>query len=123
MFATIAIHRMIVRRVLTEKLQAKLRKSLLEGTFIFRADKTAVDSMGSDLLDACKNFLGKSVAERVFDKYEQAPVRVDTSMAESFLKTENLASITQKHDPLNLVKKEGGSFEIDVNHAALGQHS
>ncbi|MEL7499022.1 MAG: BREX system P-loop protein BrxC [Planctomycetota bacterium] len=105
---------------LSQKLEGKLRKSLLEGVFIFRADKTAVDSMGSQLLDACKKFLGDEVAEHVFEHYKQAPVRVDTAVAESFLKTENLSSITEKKDPLGLVKKEGGSFEIDVNHAALG---
>ena len=105
---------------LSQKLEGKLRKSLLEGVFIFRADKTAVDSMGSQLLDACKKFLGDEVAEHVFEHYKQAPVRVDTAVAESFLKTENLSSITEKKDPLGLVKKQGGSFEIDVNHAALG---
>ena len=106
--------------ILAEKLRGKLRKALLEGTFIFRADKTAVDSRGSDLLDACKDFLADPVAELVFEKYKQAPVRVETALAEQFLKTENLASITEKHDPLNLVKKQGGSFEIDVNHDAIG---
>lgn len=105
---------------LIQKLEAKLHKALLEGIFIFRADKTAVDSMGSQLLDACKKFLGEEVAEHVFEHYKQAPVRVETSIAEAFLKTENLSSITQKKDPLGLVKKEGGNFEIDVNHPALG---
>ena len=105
--------------ILAEKLRMKMRKALLDGTFIFRADKTAIDSRASDLLDACKDFLGDPVAELVFEKYKQAPVRVETALAEQFLKIENLASLTQKYDPLNLVKKQGGSFEIDVNHQAI----
>ncbi len=101
------------------KLTAKLHKSLLEGVFIFRADKTAVDSNGTQLIDACKKFLGDEVAKEVFDKYEQAPIRVETAVAESFLKTENLNSITEKIDPLGLVKKEGGSSKIDISNAAI----
>lgn len=105
--------------ILTQNLENKLAKSLMDGAFIFRADKTAVDTMGNPLLEACKSFLGKEVVARVFEKYQDAPVRAETALAESFLKTENLASITQDKDPLGMVKKQGGSFEIDSNHAAL----
>ena len=105
--------------ILARKLEERLSKSLLDGVFVFRADKTAVDSRGSKLPDACKKFLGDDVAERVFDKFKQAPIRVEADVAEKFLKTDNLGSVTEKQDPLNLVKKNSAGFEIDLNHAAL----
>ena len=98
--------------ILARKLEERLSKSLLDGVFVFRADKTAVDSRGSKLPDACKKFLGDDVAERVFDKFKQAPVRVEADVAEKFLKTDNLGSVTEKQDPLNLVKKNSAGFEI-----------
>ncbi len=103
----------------SQRLATKLEKAMFEGFFIFRAAETAVESRGIQLLEACKKFLGDDVAKEVFDKYKQAPIRVDTQVAEAFLKTENLGSVTQRQDPLGLVKKEGGSFRIDNDHAAI----
>ena len=104
---------------LSAKLGGMINKSILEGFFIFRADKTAVDTKGASILEATKAFIGEQVMEQVFDKYEQASVRADTSLAEKFLKIENLASITQQTDPLTLVKSDAGEFRIDTNHPAL----
>lgn len=100
-------------------LQSKLRKSLLEGVFVFRADKTAVDTVGSQLPDACRKYLGAKVASQVFDKYDLAPVRAETGVAESFLKADKISSITQKIDPLDLVKQVSGNYEIDLKNPAL----
>ncbi|MDB4545330.1 BREX system P-loop protein BrxC, partial [bacterium] len=101
------------------KLKSAIEKSLYEGMFIFRAAETAVDSEGSRLAESCKKFLGEEVADSVFDKYEQAPVRVDTGVAESFLRNDNLSSMTAKHDPLGLVQEEGGTWNIDIDHPAI----
>ncbi|HBJ37342.1 MAG TPA: BREX system P-loop protein BrxC, partial [Planctomycetaceae bacterium] len=105
--------------ILTEKLQHTLERHLVEGVLVFRADKTAVESLGSNVLEACNKLLSASVVDRVFEKYSQAPVRVDTALAEEFMKKENLNAITAKIDPLGLVKKVGGSFQIDTSHVAL----
>ncbi len=104
---------------LLRKLERILEKKLREEIIVFRADKTAAESIAPGLLESINKYMGSSVVERVFDKYKQAPVRVDTSLPEEFMKKENLNAITEKFDPLGLVKKSGGSFQIDTSHPAL----
>lgn len=103
---------------LTNDLQRLLRRSLVKGTFVFRGKSTAVDNLDQDLLEAFKKHL-LSVASQVFDRYSEAPVRVDTSLAEKFLKAGNLSAITSQIDPLGLVQNIGAIPSIKVDHIAL----
>ena len=101
---------------LATQLEHMLKKNLAGGSFIFRGQTTAVD--GSNLNESFKKQLS-NVADQVFDRFAEAPVRADTSTAEKFLKTTNLGSITSAIDPLGLVQKQGGSFTIKTDHKAL----
>jgi len=103
---------------LSLELQQKLKRSLSQGSFLFRGQTTAVDSLSQDLLDASKKHLAKA-AEQVFDRYEEAPERVDTPVAERFLRTGNLKGITTQLDPLGLVQITGGNPSIRTDHKAL----
>jgi hypothetical protein len=102
------------------ELKALLQRSLAQGSFLFRGETTAVDSLGSDLLEAAKKHLGP-VAEQVFHRYAEAPERVDTAVAEKFLRTGagNLKAITTQLDPLGLVLVTGGNPSIRTDHKAL----
>ncbi len=105
--------------VLASELQAALKKSLLNGSFIFQADPDSVSRFDeSDLLEASKKHL-KSVAEQVFDRYSEAPIRAETVLAEKFLRQSNLKAITAKLDPLGLVQVSGGTPKIKTDHKAL----
>jgi hypothetical protein len=104
---------------LLTKVETAIEKQLREGILIFRSDKTAVETYQLSLLEACKKHLATSVVDLVFDKYKQAPVRADTTLAEAFLKKENLNAITSQIDPMGLVTKSGGSFQINTGHEAL----
>ena len=64
---------------LSGELEAALRKSLINGSFIFQADQDSVSDLDQDLLEASKKHL-KKVASRVFDRYQEAPVRVETTL-------------------------------------------
>lgn len=103
---------------LTAELERLIRRSLLQGSFLFRGQASAVEGLSNDLHDAARKHLA-TVAEQVFDRYGEAPVRVGTDLAERFLRTGNLAGITAQLDPLGLVHIQGGKPSIRVDHKAL----
>lgn len=100
------------------KLRAHIQRSLLQGSFIFRGQVTAVDTFSAELLDAAKKHL-REVAEQVFERYVEAPYRASTDTAEKFLRTGNLAGITSALDPLGLVQSQSGSHNIRTDHLAM----
>jgi hypothetical protein len=103
---------------LTKDLQQQIRRSLSQGSFIFRGDTTAVGSLDQDVQTASKKYL-TGVAEQVFDRYSEAPVRVETTLAEKFLKVGNLTAVTSSLDPLGLVQVNGSRPSIKTDHKAL----
>ena len=103
---------------LAGKLRLQIQRSLLQGSFIFRGQVVAVDTLSADLLEAARKHLSE-VAEQVFDRYAEAPVRAGTDLAERFLRTGNLAGITSAIDPLNLVQTQGGRHSVRTDHLAM----
>jgi hypothetical protein len=99
-------------------LQQKLQQSLYGGSFVFRGQMTGVSTLGQDLLESARRQLGE-VAEQVFDRYGEAPIRVETSQAERFLKQTNLSAITSALDPLDLVQVVSGQPQIQTSHKAI----
>ncbi|MFH2063613.1 MAG: BREX system P-loop protein BrxC [Pseudomonadota bacterium] len=103
---------------LANELQHLIKRSLTKGSFLFRGKSTAVDNLDQDPLESCKKHLA-SVAPQVFDKNSEAPVRVDTTLAEKFLKAGNLSAITSQIDPLDLVQTVGATPSIRKDHISL----
>lgn len=103
---------------LTGELQHQLKRCLGQGSFIFRGQITAAESLGADVVDALKKHLGV-VADQVFDRYTEAPVRADTALAEKFLRVSNLKAVTSALDPLGLVQISGGTPRVQTDHKAL----
>ena len=103
---------------LSTKLRAQIQRSLLQGSFIFRGQVVAVDTLATELLDAARKHLSE-VAEQVFDRYAEAPVRAGTELAEKFLRVGNLSGITSALDPLNLVQTQSGRHSIRTDHLAM----
>lgn len=103
---------------LSTKLRAQIQRSLLQGSFIFRGQVVAVDTLATDLLDAARKHLGE-VADQVFDRYAEASVRAGTELAEKFLRVGNLSGITSALDPLNLVQTQSGRHSIRTDHLAM----
>jgi len=66
-------------RLAKDHLQPQIKRSLAQGSFIFRGQTTAVDSMDDDVLEAGKKYLA-DVASQVFDRYNEAPVRAETAL-------------------------------------------
>ena len=103
---------------LEKDLEVRLKKSLLQGTFIFRAKPRSVAEFDTDIIGAVRKHLEK-VAGQVFEKYAEAPVPAESGLAERFLKTDRLEKIPSKDDPLELVKKGGGASPINTAHPAI----
>lgn len=100
------------------QIEGKLSRSLINGEFIFGGNATAVEGYDQKLLDACKKHL-LNAAKQVFDRYQEAPVQVNTNVAEKFIRADNLSLITADIDPLTLVEKTGGTFSINESHQAI----
>ncbi len=103
---------------LTGELEHLLKCCLSQGSFVFRGQTTAVDSVNPDVIDATKKHLG-DVAEQVFDRYGEAPVRAETALAEKFLRVGNLKAVSSAVDPLGLVQVSGGTPHIKTDHKAV----
>ena len=103
---------------LRQELVRLFRQSLVQGSFIFRGQSTAVESLHADLKEAARRQLG-SAAQQIFDRYAEAPVRAETNTAELFLRAGNLRAITSKIDPLGLVQVVGGTPSINTHHKAI----
>ena len=103
---------------LNNELQQLFKNSLESGSFIFRGQITAVESLDQGLLESSKKHLAEAAAQ-IFDHYGEAPVRVDTTLAEKFLRAGNLTAITSQIDPLGLVQIKAGTPHIMTDHKAL----
>lgn len=100
------------------QLQSKIKQTLQAGSFVFRGQVTAVTALDADLLEAAKKLLS-DVADQVFDRYVEAPVRAGTDIAEKFLKVANPAAIGSSLDPLNLVQTVAGRASFKTDHKAM----
>lgn len=103
---------------LADEIEHLLKRCLSQGSFIFRGQTTAVDSLDPDVLEATKKHLG-DVAEQVFDRYSEAPFRAETTLAEKFLRLGNLKAVTSALDPLGLVQVSGGTPHIQTDCKAV----
>nr|WP_263326060.1 BREX system P-loop protein BrxC [Neobacillus sp. Marseille-Q6967] len=102
----------------TVELQNLVKKSLYRGSLIFRGQVTSVDSLGQDVLSACKKSLIEA-ATQIFNRYSEAPVRAETALAEKFLRVGSLNAVTSQIDPLGLVQVNKGKPSIRNDHKAL----
>ena len=100
------------------ELERLIKGSLLQGSFIFRGEVVAVDTLNQNLTEAANKHLG-GVAEQVYNRHSEAAHRAQTNLAEKFLGANSLSGITSDIDPLGLVKREKGTPTIDVEHKAL----
>jgi hypothetical protein len=103
---------------LATQLQSKIKQTLQTGSFVFRGQATAVSALDGDLLEATKKLLA-DVADQVFDRYVEAPVRAATDTAEKFLKVANPAAISRALDPLELVQIVSGRASFKTDHKAM----
>lgn len=100
------------------ELERLFARAFSQGSFIFRGQTTAADTLALEIGEAAKKEL-EGVAEQVFDRYGEAPVRADTALAEKFLRLGNLNAVTAALDPMGLVRIKAGTPTIDTQGKAL----
>jgi len=105
-------------KLVEEQLKPVIRRNLQQGSFIFRGQVEAVQNFDLNLAEAEKKRL-QNVAEQVFSRYGEAPERVETTLAERFLRVGSPTGIDSKLDPLSLVQKVSGSYTIDIANKAI----
>lgn len=98
-------------------LEKALRDSLQAGSFVAHGGHKPVAELHAELGEASKLFLSVTAAT-VFDRYSEAPLQADGSLAEKFLKTP-LDRATSTEDPLHLVTRSGARAQIKTGHKAL----
>ncbi|MBT7817687.1 MAG: BREX system P-loop protein BrxC, partial [Polaribacter sp.] len=103
---------------LEAQLTRDFKSIFLKGSFVFRGNLSSVDTFGEDLIDCCKSNLS-NVAEVVYDRHYEAPNRVETTLAEKFLRVGNLMAVDSKLDPLSIVKITDGVAKVDVDSKCL----
>ncbi|WP_166386804.1 BREX system P-loop protein BrxC [Polaribacter sp. 11A2H] len=98
------------QKQLAQSLRNNVRRSILQafekGELIFRGTSTPVKSQGSKLREAINSKL-KSIAEKVFDKYVQAPLTIPGSDAEKLLNFRDLKSLPSALNHFDIVKSDG----------------
>lgn len=104
--------------LLEQQLIPMVRRSLTQGAFVFRGQSDAVGNFDTEMLVAAKKRLD-GVAAEVFSRYSEAPERVETNLAERFLRAGNPASINSALDPLGLVQVQNGTPRINTSHQAI----
>jgi len=102
-------------------LRNNVRRSIIQafekGELIFRGAATPVKSQASNLREAVNSKL-RSIAEKVFDKYSQAPLMISGSDAEKLLKFNDLRSLPASLNHFDIVKTDGSinlSFDAIVS--------
>lgn len=101
----------------TADLERRLSTALIKGSFIAHGAHGAVATYGTDVQNASRAFLAPAAA-RVFDRYGEAAVQADATLAERFLKAQ-FNQITKNEDPLALVVKIGGQAQVNLNNLAI----
>jgi hypothetical protein len=98
-------------------LEKRLKKALAAGSFVAHGGHRPVSELDADLGEASRLFLAEAAA-KVFDRYAEAPMQIDSSVPEKFLKTP-LDRVTSAEDPLQIVTRAGGRAQINSDRKAL----
>jgi hypothetical protein len=103
-----------------DQLRATLRNALSSGTFVFRGAQHPVGELDLDHnIDLAAGKILKIAAERIYDHYDEAPIRVETNAAEKFLKLDTVSAATAATDPLGLVEMAAQQRRIKSDHKAI----
>ena len=84
-----------------------LAVALENGEMLFRGSSKATSQLGNNVKEASNVWL-KASAEKIFDKYSQAPLTLDSSDAQKLLQYDDLKQLPPALKHFELVKPDGG---------------
>lgn len=100
---------------LKSQVKRKLGLAIENGDMLFRGSSKAASACGSNHKEQSNSWL-KECAEKIYHKYNQAPLSIDAGDAQKLLQFDDLKTLPPALKHFNLIKADGG---IDVNIAAL----
>jgi hypothetical protein len=100
---------------LKDTLRRKLKASLESGEFLFRGSSKTCKSLSGSVGDAANIWL-KSSAEKVFHKYDLAPITIESAASQRLLQFDDLRSITSSLNSFGIIRSDGS---IDTVNAAI----
>jgi len=90
-----------------DKLIWQLAKALEKGDFIFRGQSKPAEQLGTNLKEMSNAWL-KTCADKIFHKYNQAPVVVESNATEKFLRFDDLNQMPVALRFFEVIKSDGG---------------
>ncbi len=100
---------------LKQQVKRKLGLAIENGDMLFRGSSKAASQIGNNLREQSNAWL-KECAEKIYHKYNQAPLSIDAGDAQKLLQFDDLKTLPPALKHFNLIKADGG---IDVTISSL----
>ena len=98
-----------------DSIRRKLVSALESGEFIFRGSAKTSKSLADNVRDAANAWL-KTSAEKVYHKYDLAPITIESSATQRLLQFDDLRSVPPALNQFSIIKADGS---IDLSNAAI----
>ncbi len=95
-----------------------LQSTISDSIMLHEGTRDAISQLGGTLQAAMSNIF-TGMAKTLYNKNEEAPVRVETNTAERFLKAKDKSSLTSRQSPLPLIAEIGGKAQFNKNCPAV----
>ncbi len=102
-------------QILKSTLRKKLIAALESGELIFRGSAKTCKSLADNVRDAANTWL-KSSAEKVYHKYDLAPITIESAATQRLFQFDDLRSVPPALNQFSIIKADGS---IDLSNAAL----
>jgi len=102
-------------QVLKDTLRRKLIASLESGELVFRGSSKTCKSLADNAREAANSWL-KSSAEKVYHKYELAPIAIDSNASQRLLQFDDLRSVPSGLNQFAIIKSDGS---IELNNGGI----
>jgi hypothetical protein len=102
-------------QTLKDSVRRKLVSALESGEFIFRGSAKTCKSLADNVRDAANVWL-KTSAEKVYHKYDLAPITIEATATQRLLQIDDLRSVPPALNQFSIIKADGS---IDLSIAAI----
>ena len=102
-------------QTLKDSVRRKLVSALESGEFIFRGSAKTSKSLADNVRDAANAWL-KTSAEKVYHKYDLAPITIESTATQRLLQFDDLRSVPPALNQFSIIKADGS---IDLSNAAI----
>lgn len=102
-------------QTLKDSVRRKLVSALESGEFVFRGSAKTSKSLADNVRDAANAWL-KTSAEKVYHKYDLAPITIESTATQRLLQFDDLRSVPPGLNQFSIIKADGS---IDLSNAAI----